>query len=308
MSFVRVDKALSKLGYATRSETLSFLRKHRVFQWLNKGGSDAANSVRIQATAHKITIQGLKENQPILNVDDLTYLVSDLRGPMTILVNKGSGLVCSTARDNYGETSGPKDSCQNVENGNNLNDACPPEGTRLIYDILPQNFIHMHPTLSCIGRLDKDTSGLILMTQDGELQNYINSVHVPKTYMAQIKPSFESREEFELKVQNVFASGTLLLRNERRPCKPSKVQLIDDGSMSRVSVTIHEGMYHQVRRMFAACGYRVMELERVRIGNIELYDTSTGASKLETNQWRRVLAEEISDLKSFKQRTTLNES
>ncbi len=357
MSFVRIDKVLSKLGYATRSEAISFLRKHTVLQWVYKNGKNNEKSggammqtsamKRITSTSHKIPLlQGLSQERALLTVDDMTYESRDLCHPMTILVHKDRGLVCSTSRDEVGSNDlqtrrkeGDEEEEKEGKSEDNSSTTTDTTGNRLIYDVLPPNFMHMHPTLSCIGRLDKDTSGLILMTQDGELQNYINSVHVPKTYVAHVKPRFVSQEEFHTKIASVFESGTLVLRNEKRACKPARTTLLDDrsaagnqnstvennsryGDTSQVAVTIHEGMYHQVRRMFAACGYRVTELQRVQIGDICLYGdgrdsaagnettTSTMAATsdnntrllLGVNQWRRVSLGEIERLKSFKNR------
>jgi 16S rRNA pseudouridine516 synthase len=260
-TFIRIDKILSKLGYCTRSQLLSFLKNHKVFDLQAK-----VKQNRILSTSYKFHITD-HESEHVMSVDDMVYTLEDLKYPYTIVMNKGKDLVCSMARDR--------------------------PDSRIVYDVLPENFYKMHPPLACVGRLDKDTTGLLILTQDGILQNFINSANVPKTYIAQITPAFESNEEFQEKIASVFNSGTLMLRSEEKACKAADAKLLN---RDKVIVTIREGMYHQVKRMFAACGYRVLQLERVKIGPLDLY-TTQNIPQLVTNQWKRLLKQEIELLK-----------
>ncbi|WP_068318175.1 pseudouridine synthase [Polycladidibacter hongkongensis] len=144
----------------------------------------------------------------------------------------------------------------------------------LVYQLLPERFLRRKPPVSTIGRLDKDTSGLLLLTDDGKLLHKIISPKsdLPKTYEVTLDRPLHG-EEVQL-----FASGTLLLNGETTPLKPAEMEII---SSHQARVTITEGRYHQVRRMFAATGNHVSKLHRSRIGTLSLAD-------LEQGKWRLV--------------------
>jgi 16S rRNA pseudouridine516 synthase len=142
---------------------------------------------------------------------------------------------------------------------------------RLVYELLPERWRRRDPVVTTIGRLDKDTSGLLLLTDVGPLVHRLTSPkhHVPKVYRATLdaEPGPE--------VAARFTRG-LLLEGDEDPTLPATLTLVEP----RVAeVTVQEGRYHQVRRMFAACGRHVQTLHRVRFGEYEL-----GA--LEPGQWR----------------------
>lgn len=133
----------------------------------------------------------------------------------------------------------------------------------LIYDLLPPRFRARRPALSSIGRLDRDTSGLLLMTDDGSfLHRVISPRHaVEKCYEATLDRPLQGEEAA------LFASGTLLLRGEDRPCAPARLWPLGPHG-ARLALT--EGRYHQVRRMFAAVGNHVTALRRIAIGGLAL--------------------------------------
>ncbi|MDI9237714.1 16S rRNA pseudouridine(516) synthase [Lysobacter sp. LF1] len=143
---------------------------------------------------------------------------------------------------------------------------------RVIYDLLPPRFRLRSPLLSSVGRLDRDTSGLLLMTDDGALLHRIVSpkARLPKVYEAALAQDLRGDEGA------VFASGTLLLEAETTPLAPAALRV--DGPR-QASLTLTEGRYHQVRRMFAAVGNHVDALHRSRIGGLALGDLAPG-------QWR----------------------
>ncbi|GAB6194736.1 pseudouridine synthase [Lysobacter xanthus] len=143
---------------------------------------------------------------------------------------------------------------------------------RLVYDYLPPRFRLRDPVVSTVGRLDRDTSGLLLMTDDGALLHRIISPkqHVPKVYEATLASDLRGDEAA------LFASGTLMLDNETTPLAPAALEVID---ARHARLTITEGRYHQVRRMFAAVGNHVEALHRSRVGALGLGDLPTG-------QWR----------------------
>ena len=142
----------------------------------------------------------------------------------------------------------------------------------LVYDLLPPRFRLRSPTLATVGRLDRDTTGLLLMTDDGSLLHRIVSPrsHLQKVYEATLARDLRGDEGA------IFASGTLLLESERTPLAPATLAVLGP-RLARLTIT--EGRYHQVRRMFAAVGNHVEGLHRSRVGGLTL-----GA--LEIGQWR----------------------
>lgn len=149
----------------------------------------------------------------------------------------------------------------------------------LVYTLLPPRYRMRKPPLSSIGRLDRDTSGLLLLTDDGALLHRIISPrrHVPKTYRVELA------EDLRADAAALFASGTLRLRGERTPLLPAALQVADP---RHVVLTLREGRYHQARRMFAAVGNHVVVLHREGIGGLQLGDLAAGA-------WRPLAADEI---------------
>ena len=136
--------------------------------------------------------------------------------------------------------------------------------------------------LHSAGRLDVDTTGLVLLTDDGQWSHRITSPkhQCEKTYLVTLADP----------VENHYASACeegILLRGEKEPTKPAKLEVLDDYN---VNLTISEGRYHQVKRMFAALGNKVVGLHRWRIGNVELDES------LEEGEFRPLTQEEIDNL------------
>ena len=152
-----------------------------------------------------------------------------------------------------------------------------------IYDLLPERFAHRNPGLNPIGRLDKDTTGLLLLTDDGKLLHKI--IHPKsnclKIYQAQLDRPLEGHEG------ELFASGTLVLNSEARPLLPARLEVLGE---KEALVTLHEGRYHQVRRMFAAAGNHVLGLQRISIGGLKMPDD------LAEGDWRVLEAEELASV------------
>ena len=143
---------------------------------------------------------------------------------------------------------------------------------RVVFDLLPPRFRLRNPALSTVGRLDRDTSGLLLLTDDGQLLHRIISPksQLPKVYRATLAQELRGGEGA------IFASGTLMLESETTPLLPAELEVLGP---RETRLTLHEGRYHQVRRMFAAVGNHVAALHRERIGGLSLGDLSEG-------QWR----------------------
>lgn len=148
------------------------------------------------------------------------------------------------------------------------------EAGPLVYDLLPGRWRMRDPAISTVGRLDKETSGLLLLTDDGGLLHRIISPkkHVSKRYLATLARPLEGHEG------DRFASGELMLDGEDKPLLPAKLEPLSE---RRVLLTITEGRYHQVRRMFAAVGNHVEALHRDRMGGLDLpADLQPGAFRL----------------------------
>ena len=165
---------------------------------------------------------------------------------LLLLVNKPLGLVCS-----HDEREGPN-----------------------VYSLLPPRWRARNPQVTSIGRLDKDTSGLLLLTDQSELVHRLTSPKhkVPKVYRATLNADLKP-EWIPL-----FASGTLVLKDEKEPCAPAELRIV---SPREAELTLTEGRYHQVRRMFASLGAEVLTLHRARFGVLDLGTLAPG-------QWREL--------------------
>jgi 16S rRNA pseudouridine516 synthase len=154
------------------------------------------------------------------------------------------------------------------------------EDGALVYDVLPDRWRRRDPAISTIGRLDKQTSGLLLLTDDGDLLHRVISPkrHVAKVYLATLARPLVGTEGA------LFASGTLVLEGEDKPLAPAVLEPI---TATEARLTVTEGRYHQVRRMFAAVGNHVEALHRERLGGLAL------PADLEPGAWRRATEAEI---------------
>ncbi|UYB51820.1 pseudouridine synthase [Xanthomonas sp. AM6] len=150
---------------------------------------------------------------------------------------------------------------------------------RIVYDLLPPRFRLRSPLLSTVGRLDRDTSGLLLMTDDGALLHRIVS---PKSQLAKV---YEATLAEDLRGDEAaqFASGALMLEAETTPLLPVQMEVLGP---RQARITLYEGRYHQARRMFAAVGNHVVALHRSRIGGFALGELPAG-------QWRALDAADL---------------
>jgi 16S rRNA pseudouridine516 synthase len=208
-------------------------------------GYGSRRDVQALVSAGKVTLDGVAikdAGQKIAVTADLPSRMRirgvpvDPPAPLVLIMHKPLGVVCSHRED----------------------------GER-IYDLLPKRWQIRDPALSSVGRLDKDTSGLILITDDGDFLHRVISPkrHVPKVYRALLDRPLTGTEGA------VFAAGTLLLEGEEKPLLPAELEVLGE---REARLTITEGRYHQVRRMFAAVGNHVVGLHRERIGGIALPD------------------------------------
>jgi 16S rRNA pseudouridine516 synthase len=135
----------------------------------------------------------------------------------------------------------------------------------LIYSLLPQRWQNRNPKVSTVGRLDADTTGAILLSDDGELNHKLTSPKsdVLKVYEATLAQPLRGDEA------DIFASGELMLHGEKKPLQSAKMEVI---TPTLVRLEICEGRYHQVKRMFGAVGNRVAALHRVSFGEFSVED------------------------------------
>ncbi|WP_078414080.1 pseudouridine synthase [Priestia abyssalis] len=138
-----------------------------------------------------------------------------------------------------------------------------------------------------VGRLDKDTEGFLLLTNDGQLSHRLLSPkkHVPKTYFAHIN-SPVTEEDAE-----AFRQGVELDDGYRT--KPAELTILSSGHISEIELTIVEGKFHQVKRMFEAVGKKVTYLKRISMGPLDLDES------LELGEYRELTDEEIEALQSY---------
>jgi 16S rRNA pseudouridine516 synthase len=160
---------------------------------------------------------------------------------LLLILNKPAGLVCS-----HDPREGPN-----------------------IYSLLPERWRARNPQVTSIGRLDKDTSGLLLLTDLTPLVHRLTSPKhkVPKVYRATVATPIPPA------ATGLFASGTLVLDGEKEPCQPARLRILDPHT---AELTLTEGRYHQVRRMLASQGCEVLALHRERFGELTLETLAPG--------------------------------
>jgi 16S rRNA pseudouridine516 synthase len=183
-----------------------------------------------------------------------------------IIVNKPEGFICSRKREE--------------------------KEVKIIFDLLPEKFLSLkNPVLSIAGRLDKFASGLVILSQDGDLVNKIISPikkHrkkvLPKVYEVTTFFPFSGKEI------SIFNSREILLKNEKYPLQPVNFEIIDP-SQNKAKLTLYEGRYHQIVRMFYHIGNKVKTINRIQIGPISL-------NNLKIGEWRYLTPEEVLKLQN----------
>ena len=220
-------------------------KAERLDKLLSNLGYGARNDVRYWIKEGWITVDGKPATSPAQKVlADLVLLDGkplDHPNGLTVIYHKPLGTVCSRK-----------------------------EAGRLIYADFPERWIDRKPPLSGVGRLDKETSGLLIVTDDGQLNHQLTSPkkHISKTYAVTLDRPLAGNEA------EIFAEGKLLLEGDEKPCLPAELTV--QGEKEAVLV-LHEGRYHQVRRMFAAVGNHVSRLTRTHIGALSLDACSLAA-------------------------------
>lgn len=222
----------------------------RLDQILASLGYGSRREVRDAVAAGRVAVAGTRADDASAKPDprQVRFDGEPLDHPagLLLLLNKPAGLVCS-----HDEREGAN-----------------------VYALLPERWRRRNPPVTSIGRLDKDTTGALLLTDQSELVHRLTSPKhkVPKVYRATLD------RDFDPAWVALFASGTLQLAGEPKPCAPAALRLI---SAREAELTLTEGRYHQVRRMFAACGATVLALHRSAFGPLDL-------GGLEPGSWREL--------------------
>lgn len=184
----------------------------------------------------EVSVNGVLCKQPAQQLKETDQVMLDgepleLTGPRYIMLHKPAGYVCSTDDPDH----------------------------NTVFTLLDEPALDK---LHTVGRLDLDTTGLLLITDDGQWSHKISSPrhHCAKTYRAWLADPVEQT------AIALFAEG-VMLRGEAQPTKPAQLQII---SPTECLLTIHEGRYHQVKRMFAALGNKVLRLHREQVGPLTL--------------------------------------
>ena len=241
---VRLDKFLADMGYGTRSQVKKELAK----------GS--------------VTVNGAPVRKPEIKINTEKDAVSWKGEPAVyaryeyFMLNKPSGVVSAT-EDKMEKT------VLDLLRSDKSSDA----GTGMRReDLFP------------VGRLDKDTEGLLLITNDGALAHRLLSPkkHVDKVYFARVQGEVTEADA------ELFSRGVDI--GDERPTLPAVLEIVNSGTYSEVLLTIREGRFHQVKRMFHAVGKEVVYLKRLQMGPLKLDET------LAPGEYRRLKKEEVDTL------------
>jgi len=236
----------------------------RLDKILSNTGIGSRKEVKALIKNGEVKVDGLvakdsgMQLDPEKSVIEISGRVIGYRKYIYLLMNKPEGVVSATF-DNYDET---------------------------VIDLLDDEHKAFEPFP--VGRLDKDTVGLLLLTNDGELNHRLISPkwHVDKVYYAEIDKQVDEKDV------DAFKNGVVL--EDGYKCLPAKLEILEAGKDgSKVKVTVQEGKFHQVKRMFKSRGKEVVFLKRISFGPIDLDEN------LERGTYRELTGEEIGVLKNI---------
>lgn len=222
----------------------------RLDQLLSRFGYCSRSQARIWLKTGRVLVDGRIVREADRRVDPAAVRIDgepvDHPHGLLVVLHKPAGRVCS--RD---EREGPN-----------------------VFDLVPPRWSARNPEITTIGRLDKDATGVLLLTDQGDLvQRWTAPKHkVPKVYEITLDQAPAAG------LAEIFASGMFRLADEDKPCAPAQLELLEG---SRVRLTITEGRFHQVKRMFAAHGRVVTALHRSEFGPYLLNGLAPGEWRAE---------------------------
>ena len=232
----------------------------RLDRWLVTLGVGSRSEVQRMIRRGAVTVNGLPVTDPAFSCDPdacaltLHGVPVDGRLVRHVMLHKPAGML-TAARDRKQPT---------------------------VMDLLPP----VYAAIGCmpVGRLDKDTTGLLLLTCDGEMNHRLLAPgrHVDKTYLAEVDGPLTSADA------EAFAAGLTL---SDFTAEPAQLEILSSGERSLARVTVHEGKFHQVKRMFSAVGREVTQFHRERFGSLRLDDA------LAPGAWRELTEEELRALR-----------
>jgi len=227
----------------------------RLDQILASLGYGSRREARLLIERGRVTIAGVVETDPGAKAEPCNVALDgdslEFPGGILIAMHKPAGCVCS--HDTR-------------------------EGQR-IYDLLPPRWLARNPVPTTVGRLDKDTTGVLIITDDMPLVHRLTSPKnkVPKIYEATLNAPPDPG------LVEAFASGSLVLAGEKEPCAPAALVLKGG---CEVELTITEGRFHQVKRMFAHFDLEVIRLHRAQFGSLTV-------EGLDPGRWREISPDEV---------------
>ncbi|MBT3250955.1 MAG: pseudouridine synthase [Candidatus Marinimicrobia bacterium] len=228
------------------------MKSERIDRLFSRLGICHRKDIQLMLRDKRILFQGMpvKRNNQKVNAEDILFDGAKIQHLFRVAVvfNKPLGLICSRL------------------------------GSDIIFDVLPSAWINRNPPVNSAGRLDKDTSGIIIITDDGELNHKLTSPKygLTKTYELDTAHPFQGNEP------ELFKNG-IQLRGEKQLCKPAELEITSERN---AVLKINEGKYHQVKRMIGAVGNRIVSLHRSHIGTLGLGDLQPG-------QWRDLENEDM---------------
>ncbi len=233
----------------------------RLDKYLCELGVGTRSEIKTYLKKGMVTVNGNIIKKPETKIDEtkdnICYQGQTLayEAVQYYLLNKPAGCVTAT-RDNLSDT---------------------------VMSFLPEN---RRDDLFPVGRLDKDTEGLLLITNDGQLAHKLLSPkkHVDKTYFAII--------DGEVRAEHIQQFHVGLDIGDEKPTLPAELKILKTGTVSEIELTIHEGRFHQVKRMFESIGTKVSYLKRISMGSLTL-------GNLEPGQVRTLTESEIDELKNL---------
>ncbi|MCX7885605.1 MAG: rRNA pseudouridine synthase [Caloramator sp.] len=237
------------------------MTRERLDKILSNMGFGTRKEVKLLTKSGEVSVNGeiIKDSSKHIDLEkDVIEVCGEklnYRKYIYLMMNKPSGVISAT-EDYYEKT---------------------------VVDLLEDEYIIFNP--APVGRLDKDTEGLLILTNDGELNHMLLSPkrHVPKKYFARIdgKVTLDDVKKFKNGVTLDDGYKTL----------PSELKIIQSDEISEVEIIIYEGKYHQIKRMFETVGKKVVYLKRIEMGPLKLDDD------LKLGEYRELTDDEVEMLK-----------